>query len=69
MSKLKNQMVAENRQKFYLELCYQEWLEEHRGKVREVKLNQMAKEFLEPYVLENYMLYVGSVNNIEYEGG
>ena len=67
MGKVKNQMEVEERQKFYLELCYQEWLQDYKEKAREEKFKRLAKEFLEPYVLENFLLYVGSVNNIEYK--
>ena len=66
MGKVKSLMTEEDRLEFYVELCYQEWVMENAREAKEKELNRLAKEYLQPYVLENFLLCVGSVNNIDY---
>ena len=66
MARVKNKLMLELDQEFCLELSYQEWLDENFSEPSEEEIKKMAKEYLEPYNPESFLLYVSSVNNVEY---
>lgn len=66
MGRIKEQMLLEQEQEYELDLSYAEWLRDNTQESTELDINRMAKEYMEPYNLENFYLYVFSVNNVEY---
>ncbi|WP_373034911.1 hypothetical protein [Sulfurimonas sp.] len=66
MALVKNQLMKEQEEEFEQELSYQEWLRDNMQESSELEITRMAKEFLEPYTIENFFLYVFSMNNVEY---
>jgi hypothetical protein len=66
MAQVKNQLMKELDMEFYLEVAYQEWLDKNFSEPSEAEIIQMAKEYLSPYTIEEFPLYVSCANNVWY---
>ena len=65
MSKVKEQMLRQQEEEFELDISYAEWLRDNQ-EPSETEISKMAKEFLEPYNLESFYLFMFSMNNVGY---
>jgi len=66
MSKVKEQMMIEQEERFKLDLNYQEWLRDNYRRPNELEIIKMAKEMASPKVATEIFWILFAENCIDY---